>query len=469
MNPLRRLKNFFIGEALSKTDDVFERARIELLYKFTMFFIILGLVFYGNILANKLWWQFYITTFGVITLPVVLVVLKTTGNVTYAGYVYIFNQIVMSVANQWLYKFGHSIVGGLWAMVFIVFAFFVMGRRWGFVVTGFTVLCLLMPTFNEMSGGALLSYHIPPEQVPTELPIFVLVPFLLNVFAFSQIVATRKVAEQKLQLQKAQVETNNKQLESKNKDITDSINYARKIQYAVLPNEDAIYRSIPLSFILYKPRDIVSGDFFWFHELDDKNYILVGADCTGHGVPGAFMTVIGSSLLNQVIVESKVSSPASILQEMDRRINLTLKQEKERLQTVQDGMDLALLKVDKAKKEFVFTSAKRPAVLIRDKQLQEIKGSKFSLGGMRTGEKRFEEIRMNYQEDDMIYFFSDGFTDQFGGPKGKKFSSKRLRDLLMGVHRLPMNEQKQKLDTAFESWKGRLEQIDDVLVMGIRF
>jgi serine phosphatase RsbU (regulator of sigma subunit) len=173
----------------------------------------------------------------------------------------------------------------------------------------------------------------------------------------------------------------------------------------VLPQEESIYRSIPLSFILYKPKDIVSGDFFWFHEIDKDNYIIVCADFTGHGVPGAFMTVIGSSLLNQIVIDNKITKPSTILYELDKLINITLKQRKEHEHYVQDGMDLALLKVDKSKNEFIFTSAKRPAILISNKQMQEFKGSKFTLGGMVSGEKVFEEIKMKYTEDDVIYMF----------------------------------------------------------------
>ncbi|HEY0030954.1 MAG TPA: SpoIIE family protein phosphatase [Bacteroidia bacterium] len=272
-----------------------------------------------------------------------------------------------------------------------------------------------------------------------------------------------------LKLSKSEVEKKSKELEVQKEDIISSINYAKRIQYAVLPQEESIYRAIPLSFILYKPKDIVSGDFFWFHEIDKDNYIIVCADCTGHGVPGAFMTVIGSSLLNQIVIDNKITEPAMILSELDKLINMTLKQQKEHEHYVQDGMDLSLLRVDKSKKEFVFTSAKRPAILIRDKQLQEFKGSKFTLGGMVSGEKKFEEIRMNYQEDDVLYMFTDGYTDQFGGPKGKKYSIKQLRESLLGVHKMQMSEQKNQLTNSVDKWKSELEQVDDILLMGIKF
>ena len=181
------------------------------------------------------------------------------------------------------------------------------------------------------------------------------------------------------------------------------------------------------------------------------------------------MTVIGSNLLTQIVKENKITKPSDILSELDKRITQTLKQDKTRTAQVQDGMDLSLLKVDKSNKEFVYTSAKRPAIFIRDKQIREFKGSKFTLGGLRSGEKKFEEINMKYEEDDMIYLFTDGYTDQFGGEQNKKFMIKRFRELVLSIHNLSMSEQKQKMETTIISWIGKNEQTDDIQVIGIRF
>ncbi|MCE3226536.1 MAG: hypothetical protein K0S32_1087 [Bacteroidetes bacterium] len=271
-------------------------------------------------------------------------------------------------------------------------------------------------------------------------------------------------------LAKHELEIKSTELESRNKDVTDSINYARKIQNAVLPNTETIFRSAPASFIFYKPKDIVSGDFYWFHEIDKDNYILVCADCTGHGVPGALMTVICSNLLNQTVIDNKIDKPAAILLEVDKLLNMTLKQNADAFHGVQDGMDISLLRVNKAKKEIVITSAKRPVLFIRNNEVRDMKGSRFSLGGMKTsGEKNFEEISINYQAGDILYFFTDGYHDQFGGENGKKFSSKRLKDLLFKIHQLGIDEQKKKLDDEMKEWMGNLEQVDDMCVIGIRF
>jgi len=272
-----------------------------------------------------------------------------------------------------------------------------------------------------------------------------------------------------MQHQQNKIEIKNKEVEEQKKEIISSINYAKRIQQAVLPQEENIYRNIPLSFILYKPKDIVSGDFYWFHEIDRDNYIIACADCTGHGVPGALMTVIGSNLLNQTVIDNKLLDPSQILLVLDNLINQTLKQQKEHEHIVQDGMDVFILKVDKLNKEFTFASAKRPAIFIRNKEIIEYKGSKYSLGGTTTGSKIFNETKVKFQEDDMIYLFTDGCTDQFGGEKGKKYSIQQLRELLLNIHMKKPGDQKQLLDNAIEHWKRNHEQIDDMLLIGIKF
>ncbi len=474
MNPLKRFKNYIIGDALAKTDDVFEKARIDLTYNITVFFLLLGLMYYGNLIAGHYTWLICIISFAVVSLPMVLVVLKKTGSVRLAGFFFVTEQLITGLFNEWIMNFHVGIDGGFWSMVVILFAFFVLGTKWGWIIASYSIFTIFLGLLNEQSGFSLFHFDIPPEQVPPQLPFFIFVPLMICIYSIHHIVVTRRAAEEQIKSQKVQLELSNKELEAQKEDILGSITYAQRIQRAVLPSEEIITRSVPLSFILFKPRDIVSGDFYWFHETDDKNYILVMADCTGHGVPGAFMTVIGSSLLNQTVIENKITQPSKILLEIDHQINIMLKQGNTREQGVQDGMDLSLLRVNKSKKEFTFTSAKRPAVFIpagaeKPEDLIEIKGSKFSLGGMGMGEKQFEEITIPYHQDDIIYFFSDGYSDQFGGPKQKKFSVKRLKGLLYDIHKLSMNEQKQKLDKAIEDWKGGLEQIDDVCVIGIRF
>jgi len=463
MNPLKQFKNYFIGDILSETDDVFEKVKVEVLFSFTLFFLISNIPYAITSFSLSIL-HIILGMTSLIALVCVLLILKKTKNVTWAIYFYIFNHTIQNFTHFLMSNGILKMTGILFFVLYILFGFLMLGRKWGIALTVIVMCGFFIGTYNELSNFSV--FRFPPEYTdPQDMPLmryFTIIPILLNVFLVSQFVKAKSEAEVQIKNQKIK-------LESKNKDITDSINYARKIQHAVLPHEESIYRNIPHSFIVYKPRDIVSGDFFWFHEIDRDNYYLVCADCTGHGVPGAFMTVIGTTLLNQIIIENKIESPSAILQELDRKINITLKQEQEGSISVQDGMDLSILKVDKANKEFIYTSAKRPAIFIRDKQMQEFKGSKASLGGMRMGEKIFEEIKMSFRKDDIIYMFTDGYPDQFGGEKGKKYSSKRLKETLLDIHQLSMTEQKQKLESTIDNWKGTLEQVDDISIMGIRF
>jgi serine phosphatase RsbU (regulator of sigma subunit) len=459
---MKKLKNWFIGDYLAKTDDVFERSKIELLYSYSVSFWGLGTAFYISAIVRGYTYHSFVLTFAVIALLLIPFILKYKQSVQAASIWYIIQQILVSCSEIFIQQNRPDFTSGLWIMSFVLFAFFLFERKWGLI------LILIMQVLAGICGALSLNFNIPETQKYQGTIVEILVPFLLNVIIVWMFIKTRKDAEDHIKEQSLELESKSKELETKNHDVRDSINYAKRIQYAVLPQEETIYRSIPLSFIFYKPKDIVSGDFFWFHEINKEEYLLVCADCTGHGVPGAFMTVIGSSLLNQTVIDNKIYEPAKILQEVDKLINFTLKQQKDHDISVQDGMDLTLIKVNKLKKEIVITSAKRPFVFIRNKELKETRGSKHSLGGMRSGEKEFEEHTINYLEDDLLYLFTDGYADQFGGEKAKKFSSKRLRELFLDIHRLPMSEQKEKVTKTTSDWQGNLEQIDDMLVIGIK-
>jgi len=469
MNPLKKIRHYFIGSALAQTDDVFEQVKIQVVFSFIVFFLLVNIPY--NIIAFSLTpFHVVLATSSTLALAAGLIILKK-ANVKWAIYFYVFNHVAQIMTHFIMNSGRIDMEGMLFFLLIVLFGFLILGRKWGFGLLLIVLGMYFTGIYNVDSDHSL--FLIPDkyaDPVSTgAMRYFTVIPILLNVFLISQFVKARQKAEEQIHRQKILLEKSNSELELQKHDMISSINYARRIQYAVLPLEENIYRSIPLSFIYYKPRDIVSGDFFWFHEIDRDNYILVCADCTGHGVPGALMTVIGSNLLTQIITENKITNPSDILVELDKKIIATLKQEKEHYQIIQDGMDLSLLKVDKQKKEFIFTSAKRPAIFIRNKQMQEFKGSKNTLGGLRSGEKKFEEIKMNYEEDDIIYLFTDGITDQFGGVNNKKYTIKRFRELLMSICMLPVHEQKQKLESTITSWIGTNEQTDDITVTGIRF
>jgi serine phosphatase RsbU (regulator of sigma subunit) len=256
-----------------------------------------------------------------------------------------------------------------------------------------------------------------------------------------------------------------KLIEEKNKDITDSISYAKRIQEAILPEQDLLSKLFPDSFILFKPKDIVSGDFYWFTELGSKK-ILVAADCTGHGVPGALMSMIGCNILNKLILEQKITQPDEILNHLHEEIRATLNQRDKNTDT-RDGMDVAIICFEGNIMQF--SGAQRPLYLLKNGVLEEIKANKYPVGGIQTEEKRvFTNHILPLQKNEVVYLSSDGFADQFGGEHGKKLMTKHFKELLLKISNDGMKEQRAQLDRAIEKWKGNREQVDDILVIGVR-
>ncbi len=257
-------------------------------------------------------------------------------------------------------------------------------------------------------------------------------------------------------------------LENSNTSILKSIQYAKRIQESILMNTNQIKQYFRDGFILYKPRDIVSGDFYWFAEKKER-LILAAIDCTGHGVPGAFMTMMANDLLNHIVVENNITSPKKILNILDNKIRSTLNADNGHENRVQDGMDLSICTIYTKRKRLHFAGAKLPMFYFLNGQLVEIKGSKFPIGSDQfKKEKVFEEYIMPYEEGDKFYIFSDGFQDQFGGKNGSKYLVKRFRQLIQDIHHLEMSEQAQVLNEEHERWKGNESQTDDVLVIGIQ-
>jgi len=257
------------------------------------------------------------------------------------------------------------------------------------------------------------------------------------------------------------------EIELKNKDITDSINYSKRIQDASLPPRELKYKLFPDAFVLFKPKDIVSGDFYWYAERNGKR-LIAACDCTGHGVPGALMSMIGNNILNQIVYEKGITSAGSILDHLHTEVKKALKQSEN--SENRDGMDIALV-VFNSENEIEFAGAQRPLWVImgNDSKLEEIKGNKFSIGGIQTEETRtFDTHRVVLGKRDSIYLFSDGIVDQFGGEHGKKFMAKNLKTLLSNIHDEPMAIQETIVEKTLEKWKTGREQVDDVLVIGIK-
>lgn len=262
------------------------------------------------------------------------------------------------------------------------------------------------------------------------------------------------------------LEEQNAIISEKNKDISDSINYAKKIQEAIFPSNTEITKVFPEHFILSLPKDVVSGDFYWFTQSANLK-IFVVADCTGHGVPGAFMSMIGNTLLNQIVIERKILRPDLILNELRNEIIKSLKQSEE--SKSRDGMDLSLICLNSDTNVLQVACANNPVWIIKeDRTLLEIKPDKQPIGYVSSSPMDFSLNTIQLQKGDTIYQFSDGYADQFGGEKGKKFKYNQLKELLLNMKSSDMTQQLEILNSSFEKWKGSLVQIDDVLVTGIK-
>jgi serine phosphatase RsbU (regulator of sigma subunit) len=273
--------------------------------------------------------------------------------------------------------------------------------------------------------------------------------------------------EQKVKERTSEIESQKTLIEEKNKDILDSILYARRIQRAILPDESSLQKILKDHFVLYKPKDIVSGDFYWAE--DKKGMSLFAAvDCTGHGVPGAFVSMLGYNGLNEAVNEKDLTDPAAILNELDNYLHRALKHSQQQT-IVKDGMDIALCCIDWSREKLYFAGAVNPAYIVRSGQIIILKGDRFAIGGELTGEeKQFATQEFALQKGDTIYVFSDGYADQFGGEKGKKFMSRQFKEALVNVNGKMLSEQREVLDDMLNKWRGTLEQVDDVLVIGVR-
>ena len=302
---------------------------------------------------------------------------------------------------------------------------------------------------------------------------FVLI-FILAILLYNRN-RVKQRANKLLELQNTEIQAQKHTIEEKNKDITDSIRYAQRIQNAILPSEQMIKALFPGSFVLFKPKDIVSGDFYWFEKWGNE-ILFAAVDCTGHGVPGALMSVVGYNLLNQAVNEHGLTKPNLILNELNKGISKMMRQHvEERMQdgmltgtSVQDGMDIALCSYRPDKMVLQYAGAFNALYHIRKKELMEIKADKIAIGSYRKDElKSYSNQELQLQRGDTVYVFTDGFADQFGGPKGKKFKYKALQDLLIKIQDHDMVEQKKILSRELETWKGNLDQVDDILVIGI--
>lgn len=261
----------------------------------------------------------------------------------------------------------------------------------------------------------------------------------------------------------------NNSIDTKNKSMTQSIMFAERIQSLTLPKLDILLKDFKEAFVLYKPKDIVSGDFYWFNKKED-GFMVSAADCTGHGVSGALLSMIGTNFLNEIAEDkNNFTHPSDVLSLLDLNITTLLKQDES--SGYQDGIDIAFVTIDKKHKKLYFSGCKRPLLIYkrRNKKIVEYKGEPYYIGGVTPNfKKAFATQEIPYQPGDVIYMFSDGVVDQFGGPRNKKLMKSRFIDMLMSFNHLSLTYQGQLLEQKLKNWQGEYDQTDDMLVMGIK-
>jgi serine phosphatase RsbU (regulator of sigma subunit) len=322
-----------------------------------------------------------------------------------------------------------------------------------------TVACLVLVKIFFLH---FLPYY-PEEEINKYLSFFnvfmtcALLYLAVRMFKYENLIYSREISQQR------------DVIEEKNKDIVSSIHYAQRIQKALLASDQLLDKHLPEHFVLYKPKDIVSGDFYW-GELVNSKFILCTGDCTGHGVPGAFMSLLGVSFLNEIVKEKKITRPDLVFNHLRDDIIKVLNPEGTHDEG-KDGMDAVLCSFDFKNMVLELACANNPMWIIRQNQLLEFKPDKQPIGMYRIAEeegKPFTLQTIPLQKGDLVYTFTDGYADQFGGGKGKKFKYKQLQEILLKISGLPLKEQHAVLDQTIEDWKGALDQVDDILLIGIR-
>lgn len=318
---------------------------------------------------------------------------------------------------------------------------------------------------DDVMAGGITDSPVSPFRFILFGALFISFIFLLVMMQTRTLVKTRKLLREKEQALEL-IELQKVELELKDKNITDSLIYAQRIQEALLPSETYFRKHFEDSFIFFRPKDIVSGDFYWIGEKGDKVFV-VAADCTGHGIPGALMSMIGLKIIEKTINEDNIEVPSKILAVMNKGLEKTFSREKNIGTIIRDGMDIGLCIIDRKRKKVEYAGAFLPLYLIRDGSLVEIMADKIIIGMNPEGQP-YTDHEIDLLENDIFYIFSDGYVDQFGGSENKKFMYRRFRYLLLTIHRFPVNDQKAILEENIKTWMGLNEQVDDMMVIGFR-
>jgi len=455
---MKQIELYFIGDLIRNTEDPFEKAKATLLLRFIFFF---SLVFFLPIIGDVIYnfnKALVIHLFdGLMLLSFPFIIKYNKDFKKSLNLFFAISCIANLLITMCLNPLTFPPVSLSWTFLFISLgALMLNGRSRLFFVGFFLWLPVIYIFVNKHFDGVLLLDLIIEKNQPEAPLLIIVLPIILMIYALYVNTNTINKAQALIRQQKADIEL-------KTREITDSIVYSKRIQNAILTNQEDVKSQLSNSFIIYRPKDIVSGDFYFF-EHKDSSYYIAAADCTGHGVPGAFMSLIGFKELS--IAQSQSESTGDILFKLNNQIKNTLRQNQ--IDSTRDGMDIGLIKL--GGNQITYSGANRPLWIIRANTLviEEFKPTKTAIGGHTMDNQVFEEHRINLSKGDSIYLFTDGYADQFGGEKGKKLTTKRFKKLLQNIQKKTIDEQKSDLIDFFEKWKGELEQVDDVLVIGIK-
>lgn len=376
-----------------------------------------------------------------------------------------------------------NIITLLLNIAIIPISFYVMRKKFrparffllAFILLFISVFIFILRNFGMVPANFLTQYSL---QIGSAIEVILLSFAIVDRFkmykeeAFTQLEEKNEliekqtgVLEQKVNSRTKELVKKSNQLEYKNKEIVDSINYAVRIQNSMLPLQSTINDYFKEAFILFQPKDIVSGDFYWMAKDQSNNKVIALADCTGHGVPGAMLSILGINNLNNAVKRENLTSTAKTLEYLNTEFNIAFA--KENLQSIRDGMDLALCSFNMEENTVHFSGANSSVFHIRNGILTHLKGDRNAIGSLNTRFSYSESVHQ-IEKDDQFFMFTDGYPDQFGGLKNKKLKYKAFKNLLLDIYPLPAIEQKKKLEIFMENWKGKNDQIDDITIIGIK-
>ncbi len=456
----QRLRNYFIGKYLD-AGDPFERADAMILYQFGIVFFLIFFVQLFTVIMLGLHKATIKHSIDLLVIVSMLFAIRYSGKLKYAVNYYFFTVFFTSFLATMMLN--SESVDGLCVsrvMFFILMSALLQRGRARILFCCFLGWLQLFYVILNIKLNGALTWSWIAQPGAKELPVhLIFIPIVLGMYAIWNHTKTIGQAKDTIVRQKQIIE-------ERNIAITDSITYAKRIQHAKLPDKKEIYSALPDSFVLFKPKDIVSGDFYFFDRPDGMIFIAA-ADCTGHGVPGALMSMIGSEKLDDALAHSVDTS--RILSHLNKGIKNSLHQS-ESTESTRDGMDIALCSIDTGERIVRYAGANRPIWIIRNGQttIEEIKATKKAIGGFTDDNQHFDTHEIKFNQGDSFYISTDGYADTFGGKTQKKLMTKRFKDILLSIQDKSMRDQEAHLDNFIEDWKAGIEQVDDILVIGMR-